>query len=390
MKILITALGPHPNEGGVDTYVRTLMSILGARGHTIGFINYADLGILPDDRLASFRQVAHLVVEKLNDKVPETFIGFEVYKHGLEHILDYFDASSYDIIHSQHGITSYVAKKLYPQIPLIGTIHGCVYSEVISGGIVQSSTEAEIFRRYDQYAVENPTTVVTVSSYLTKELPPILEGAHEIINNGVNIDVFKPRPDRNNPTVKIATAGSLSYLKGYDVLMHSLTLLKRENYEFELTVFGDGPDRMKLQNIVEANRLPVDFRGAVSREQLAKELPYFDIFVQPSRLENFPFSIIEAMACGCTPVGTAVGDVPDQIGHMKNGVLCPPENVYELFKALEMLIRNKNIREEMGKYSREKAVNQFSLEKMAIRFEEVYQKTIEKHHSNRHICGLPS
>lgn len=86
------------------------------------------------------------------------------------------------------------------------------------------------------------------------------------------------------------------------MLLNVLILLKNEGLRYELTMFGDGPDQPRLMELASIHQLPVKFNGRIPREEFIRILPTFDVLVQPSRLENFPFSVIEAMASGCAVI----------------------------------------------------------------------------------------
>lgn len=388
MRILIFALGErNALEGGAGTYIKTITKILRDRGHSVSCLYHSDIRQLPGDVIARIVEARRQYAELLGNQHP-LLAGIESSKYECMRVLEYLGTGTFDIIHSQQAVTSYAAKKIRPDVPLVGTIHGCYVSDVICEGLVADYDAAQIFRQYDEYAISCPASVIAVSPLMDENLPPIPEEKLNVIYNGVDTDLFRPAEQKDNSSspIKIVTSGRLHDHKGYDLLMHALVILKAQGLEFEVTMFGAGPQKVKLENIVRSNQLPVTFKGEVSREALAVELPHYDIFVQPSRAENFPFSVIEAMACGCVPVVTKVGGMKNQVDHMTNGILCSPENVYELAESLHLLIKDRPLREKMGQRAREKAVNNFSLTKMADRLEEVYQKTIEKHFSK--VCGL--
>ncbi len=386
MKILITSHGKHPAPGGVDTYIRSITKALESRGHTVDLLCFSNINILPDKSLAKLEQIWAQLVDKLAGLVSKSFLENELLRYAHEELLAHSDVSSYDVIHSQFGITSYAAKRVCPEIPLVGTIHGSFYNEALKNNAVPEF-DKELLRRYDQYAVSCPTTVITVSSLLDKNMPSIPAGAHEVVYNGVDTEIFKPKP-RSYGVVKIATSGGIYYHKGYDVLIEALTLLKDSGYEFEVSVFGNGTGAPALKSMAISRKLPVQFRGEVPRDVLASELPSFDIFVQPSRLDNFPFSVIEAMSCGCVPIGSRIGGIPEQIEHMKSGLLFESENVDELAEAIRMLIQDPNLRKRLSNQARLEVVDRFSLSRMGEHLEEVYQKTIAKHFSRNSVSQI--
>lgn len=380
MKILIFALEKYPRHGGVDTYIRSITSALQQRGHTVDLLDYSQVELLPKNRISKIQEIWGLLEAKMGTRAPQAIIEYEKQKYALEELLKYIDVSQYDIIHSQNGITSYVASKIHPEIPLAGTIHGCFFSEAIYNGYAQNTIEAELFGRYDNYAVSCPSTVITVSSFLNENIPPIPDEKHKIIFSGVDTNVFKPK-QRLNSRVRIATSGKLSYHKGYDILVQALIMLKKQGFEFEIEMFGDGPEASKLQSLAAESQLAVGFRGNIARAQLAQELPNFDIFVQPSRLDNFPFSVIEAMSCGCVPVCSRIAGMQNQVSHMTNGILYTPESVDELFEALKLLIEDAPLRQKLGKHARAEVINRFSLTKTGEKLEKAYQETISRHYA---------
>ena len=73
-----------------------------------------------------------------------------------------------------------------------------------------------------------------------------------------------------------------------------------------------------------------------------------DVFVLPSRSEAFSNALLEAMACGCCPVGSRIGGTPELIRHGERGFLFESGNLRQLVDALVELARNPGLRRNMG------------------------------------------
>ena len=89
---------------------------------------------------------------------------------------------------------------------------------------------------------------------------------------------------------------------------------------------------------------------------MIKEIPDLlhraDIYVQPSRQEGLPNSVLEAMAMGLPIVATRISGNEDLVAEGENGLLVPPQDPEKLAHALSELIDDAGRRQKMGLYSR--------------------------------------
>ena len=100
-----------------------------------------------------------------------------------------------------------------------------------------------------------------------------------------------------------------------------------------------------------------------------KYLKAFDIFVLPSVKEGFPWTILEAMAAEVPIIATRVGAIPEIIEHNKSALLVEPKNPEELAKAINKLIKDKNLQEKLTKKARKIVGEKFTLDKMVKKYE---------------------
>jgi L-malate glycosyltransferase len=107
-----------------------------------------------------------------------------------------------------------------------------------------------------------------------------------------------------------------------DVVIHAFAMVKRAIPTARLCLAGAGPEEAALRALVAALRLDdVDFRGAVPRERIGEVLDGADVFVNASRVDNMPVSILEAFAAGLPVVTTAAGGIPYMVEHERTGLL---------------------------------------------------------------------
>ncbi len=207
-------------------------------------------------------------------------------------------------------------------------------------------------------------------SSLLKDFPVVL------IPHGVDIEVFRPR-DRDLARDLLAIPQDalvvLFVAEPIDRPIKNFALLAQA-----LEGMGGLPSLLLVS--AGSGRPPVEVRvpylnlGSLGNERLLS-LAYSaaDIFVLPSRQENFPLTVLEAMACGTPVVGSRVGGVPDMVRPGVTGVLVPPQNMTALRAAVYDMLQDPIKRAEMAANCRRIAVEEYSLESQLKRHVELYQ-----------------
>lgn len=374
MNVLIVSMQRLPASGGVNTYVFDLIQSLKSKNINVDLVCQSDIDNLPVNSLKRIKDYRELLI-KDSDKLPEIIFNYEVGKFAFKELLKNLDIDKYDIIHSQDGVFSKACKEVYPEKPLVATIHGSFLNEMTLLGIIRDELAVKLISRYDMWAVQCPSKVISVSSFLNNNLPNLDKEKFSVIYNGINPNDFYPTY-KSNKTIKMMTSGDFLSYKGHDLLLESLIDLKRKGFKFELNMFGTGYLRSTYEEFTQQYDLPVFYKGYVSRAELVSNLQDCDIFIQPSRLENCPFSVLEAMACGCSIVCSNVGGMPEMVEHNYNGLIFNNEDVMGLSKSLEELIENSAKRDMMRRNSRKRAENLFSIEQMVDKTINIYKSVI--------------
>lgn len=101
-------------------------------------------------------------------------------------------------------------------------------------------------------------------------------------------------------------------------------------------------------------------------------LPAFDVFFQPSLWEAMSIALLEAMASAKAVVATAVGEAPRIVADGVDGLLVQPRDVDGMEAALRSVIEDPALRRRLGEAAREKVASQFTVERMARAYEEIY------------------
>jgi glycosyltransferase involved in cell wall biosynthesis len=117
-----------------------------------------------------------------------------------------------------------------------------------------------------------------------------------------------------------------------------------------LVIAGDGPERPALER--RADELGLDgrvrFLGSVPRDTVLRLFGAADASVLPSAWENFPHTVVEALAVGCPVIATAVGGVPEVVVDGENGLLVPARDAQALAAAIARFFSDDGLRERLA------------------------------------------
>lgn len=173
-----------------------------------------------------------------------------------------------------------------------------------------------------------------------------------IINNIVNLPVVVDGL-KNENMFNMVFLGEIGKRKGiYDLIY--LLLDDKENYEgrLRLHVGGNGETK-KFERLIEPIDSIVKFYGWVDVDRKQYLLSQANAYILPSYNEGLPISILEAMSYGLPIISTNVGGIPEIVEDSYNGFLISPGDKEAMKKAIDKLLCNPELREEMGEHSKQ-------------------------------------
>lgn len=256
----------------------------------------------------------------------------------------------YDIvIDSENGIPFFTP--LYSKVKTYLLIHH-VHQEVFRQRLRPPfSWFAMFLERYAMPLVYHKTEVITVSPSskaailahkLTKTDP-------YVIYNGVNLNVCKPGKKAKHPTVLYL--GRLTQLKSISVFLHAIKQIIDDVPNARFVIAGDGPDRNRLVNMSKSLGIEklVTFLGKVSEEEKIQLYQKAWVFINPSLIEGWGITTIEANACGTPVVASNVAGLIDAVHNPHSGLLVPYGNVDEFAKHITSLLTHTAQRTRMSR-----------------------------------------
>ena len=218
-----------------------------------------------------------------------------------------------------------------------------------------------------------------------------------VIENGANTELFKPIRDNNilkglknrlhitDDENVVVFVGNLAPWQGVEYLLRAVPLIVEENPKTKFLIVGDGIMKEKLESLTkELNiRCDVIFTGTVPYESVPEYMNLSDVCVAPfirTRNESMglsPLKIYEYLACGTPVVASDIKGVGDLLESSNSGIPVIPDAPDELAEAIIKLLKDKQLREEMGKNGREMVINNYSWENTAKKTIEVFESILD-------------
>lgn len=197
-----------------------------------------------------------------------------------------------------------------------------------------------------------------------------------VIPNGVNVELFRPAERQiQAEKFEILCVSRITPRKGIRFLIKALEKFIVENPYVHLTIIGDGNEKESLENLVRGLGLghSVTFRGLVPHKQLPEEYAKADVFVLPSLNEGMSNTMLEAIASGLPIIATQTGGSDELVKNGVNGLIVKMQDSDDLAQKLSMLVKQEQLRLNMGRLSRELAMT-MSWESVAKQYMELYRE----------------
>lgn len=227
-----------------------------------------------------------------------------------------------------------------------------------------------VWRRVTRSAAE----IISPSQTLAEMIEAVGPGTRvSVIPNGIDPDKYRPAEKKH----QILIATRLVERKGVQYLMKALA---GSQVRWPTIVVGSGEYQAELLNLNEQLGDVANFVGWMSNEsqEFRDLLEQSAIYALPSDVENFPVSLLEAMAAGCAIVTTRGHGCQEVVGESAELVTPGSEDaercVMEIREALERLTGNPSYSAELGARARQRLDDNFTWNAVARRYLEIYER----------------
>jgi glycosyltransferase involved in cell wall biosynthesis len=209
----------------------------------------------------------------------------------------------------------------------------------------------------------------------------IAERKIAVIGNGLPDSCFAtavPALPRRPGLLRVGMIARMNTLsKNHRLLLQAAARLRGKFPALDFVLVGDGPLRSELES--EAEKLGVRdqvlFLG--DRRDIPEVLASLDLSVLPSASESLSNAIIESMAAGVPVVASRVGRNPELVAEDR-GLLVEPDQPQTLADAIERILRDEPLRNDLGRHAKQFAQANFTIDHMRSQHEALYAALLEK------------
>ncbi len=305
--------------------------------------------------------------------------GAFVFARVVGRLRELHHAQKIDLIHAHGPLPCGHAAMLLSgelKVPFVVSVHGLdAFSTVQVSG-----RSGEWCRRISQRVYAASRRVICISEHVREK---VLEGMGRncrtsVVYNGVDPELFSPTSEPTSGGPLILSVGNLIPIKGHELLIRAVAALAAEFSSLTLEIIGDGPELLRLQALAQELQVSgrVPFLGRQSRRQVADAMRRCTVFALPSRYEGLGCVYLEAMSAGKPVVGCREQGIAEIVRHGQNGFLVGPDNGKELTLALGMLLRDAQLRRNLGTAARDTILDRLTLEHQAESLARIYREVV--------------
>jgi glycosyltransferase involved in cell wall biosynthesis len=264
------------------------------------------------------------------------------------------------------GLVGYLASLLTKR-PLIVTAHGTDI-RILEKSKISSNLALHVFKRAKY--------VTTVSSFLKDRLISRVKLDAEkvkVIPMPVTPGRFHPSPLPEKKKKKILCVARFTQQKGLEFFIRACKVLKEKGIDFEARIVGEGPLKDRLEEEINGLNLAerVSLVEIMPQEKLNQLYAESSLCVLPSIDEGFGLVLVEAQLCRRPVIGTKSGGIPDIIEDEVSGLLVPPKDDLCLASAIERILTDEKLAENLAEAGYRSALEKFSPEAIQRKYQQV-------------------
>ncbi len=228
--------------------------------------------------------------------------------------------------------------------------------------------------------ISSAAGVVCITDFARSQAMALVEERHwpklEVVHCGLDPTQSALAAVTTPARAQILCVGRLVPEKGQAVLIRAFSRLREAERDIELVLVGDGPSAAGLRRLAdELGVAPhVTFTGALGQDEIAGRYAAASMFCSSSFSEGLPVVLMEALACGCAVVATAIAGVSELIDDGESGLLVAPGRVDQLAQAMGRLLDDEELRTRLARNGRQRVIDDFDVRRSAAQLERFFAR----------------
>jgi glycosyltransferase involved in cell wall biosynthesis len=293
---------------------------------------------------------------------------------GRKRLVQYVTELKPDVLHTHE--TYGLALGNIP-IPHVFTIHGFDHANLVADSAKFAWARSRLWKLVERRGLAAQRHIICISPYVKEMVEPLTRARIHSIDNPVDERFFavtrRPEPGR------ILCVGWINERKNTLGAVKAFAAITGHRREAKLVIAGESREpgyfdrvRQGIEEYGIGDR--VELLGHIGHAQLKRELARACVFLLPSRQENSPMAIAEAMAAGVPVIASNRCGMLYMIDEGKTGFLIDPESIAQIAERMTQLVGSDQLCGRMGREGRRVALERFHPDAVARKTLAVYRR----------------
>ena len=363
----------YPTFGGSGVVATELGMALANKGYKVHFITYNQPVRL--DFLSHNLHFHQVLIEEY------PLFQYQPYELALSSkMVEIVEKHQLEVLHVHyaipHAYAAFMAKMMLLEkgihVKVVTTLHGTDITLVGSHPTYKTAVE---------FSINNSDVVTAVSNNLKETTNQLftIKNDIQVVYNFIDTEKYDKAQKTECKRIALAKPNEriLTHISNFRPVKRVEDVIKifyevNKEIPSKLLMIGEGPDRMKAENLVNKLNISKDVIFLGNSSEVAKILCYTDVFLLPSQTESFGLAALEAMAASTPVISTNTGGLPEVNIHGKTGFLSDLGDVADMAKNAITILKDDETLARF-KQNAKKHTQKFSLETILPVYEDIYK-----------------
>ena len=363
----------YPTFGGSGVVATELGMALANKGYKVHFITYNQPVRL--DFLSHNLHFHQVLIEEY------PLFQYQPYELALSSkMVEIVEKHQLEVLHVHyaipHAYAAFMAKMMLLEkgihVKVVTTLHGTDITVIGSHPTYKTAVE---------FSINNSDVVTAVSNNLKETTNQLftIKNDIQVVYNFIDTEKYDKAQKTECKRIALAKPNEriLTHISNFRPVKRVEDVIKifyevNKEIPSKLLMIGEGPDRMKAENLVNKLNISKDVIFLGNSSEVAKILCYTDVFLLPSQTESFGLAALEAMAASTPVISTNTGGLPEVNIHGKTGFLSDLGDVADMAKNAITILKDDETLARF-KQNAKKHTQKFSLETILPVYEDIYK-----------------
>jgi len=303
---------------------------------------------------------------------------------GRHRLIEYILGLQPDILHSHetHGLMLGDVP-----IPQVFTLHGFDTENLLADAARFATMRSRLWGMVERRGLAQQRHIISITPYVRRKIEPMTHATIHDIDNPVDERFFAIIPAPREQ--RILCVGWLNERKNTLGAINAFALAVACGAAGTLVIAGQAKEssyQQKVQDTIARHTLTdrVELLGHIDHGRLMQELAKATVLLLPSKQENSPMAIAEAMAAGLPVIASNRCGMPYMVTENETGFLVDPEDVGQISNRLLRFLTDPAIARQMGMVGRQVAAQRFAPQRVSEQTRAVYQEVVSAHYRSHH------